>query len=181
MSRKKALFLDRDGVINVERHYVHKIEDFKFIDGIFDLARAAQEKGYLIIVITNQSGIGRGYYSEAVFHRLTEWMVEQFRARGVTITKVYFSPHHPEHGIGEYRRESQDRKPNPGMILKAAKEFELDLKRSVLVGDQSSDVCAGRAAKMGRIVLFEPGVATGACEPQPDHVVWRLTDATAYL
>jgi len=181
MRKKKALFLDRDGVVNVEKHYVHKIEDFEFIDGVFELARAAQDKGYLIIVITNQSGIGRGYYTEAVFHHLTEWMVDQFHANGVTIAKVYFAPNHPEHGIGEYKRESEDRKPNPGMILKAAKEFELDLKRSVLVGDQFSDVRAGRSAGVGQIVLFATGVATGACELPPDHVVQRLTDAVSYL
>jgi len=181
MSKKKALFLDRDGVINVEKHYVHKIEDFEFIDGIFELTEAAQAKGYLIIVITNQSGIGRGYYSEAVFHRLTEWMVEQFRCKGIAIAKVYFAPHHPERGIGEYKRESEDRKPNPGMILKAAEEFDLDLGRSVLVGDQPSDVRAGRSAELGHIVLYAAARPSGTREPQPDFVVNRLTDAVAYL
>ena len=181
MSKKKALFLDRDGVINVEKHYVHKIEDFEFIDGIFELARAAEKKGYLIIVITNQSGIGRGFYSEAVFYHLTEWMVEQFRSKGVSISKVYFAPHHPLHGIGEYKRESEDRKPNPGMILKAAKEFDLDLTRSVLVGDQISDVKAGRLAGVGCIVLFSKGDVSGLCEPRSDHVVERLTEAVAHL
>jgi len=181
MRHKKALFLDRDGVINVERHYVHRIDDFEFIDGIFELAKAAQEKGYLNIVITNQSGIGRGYYSEAVFNRLTEWMIEQFRDKCVTIAKVYFAPHHPKYGIGEYRRESEDRKPNPGMILKAAEEFSLDLSRSVLVGDKGSDVRAGRSAGVGQVVLYSPGKITGAFEPPPDHVVDQLTDATTYL
>ena len=181
MRLKKALFLDRDGVVNVEKHYVHKIEDFEFIEGVFELAMAAQAKGYLIIVITNQSGIGRGFYSEAIFHQLTKWMVEQFRANGVTIAKVYFAPHHPEHGIGRYKSESEDRKPNPGMILKAAKEFQLDLTCSVLVGDQSSDVQAGRTAGVGHIVLYAPGMDTCECQPPPDCVVKRLTDTVPYL
>lgn len=144
----KALFLDRDGVINVEKNYVYKIEDFQFIEGIFELTKAFQDKGYLIIVITNQAGIGRGYYTEADLHKLNEWMIEQFKQRNITITEVYYCPYHPTHGIGEYLKDSFDRKPNPGMILKASEKYDIDLTKSVLIGDKDSDIKAGRSAKI---------------------------------
>lgn len=142
----KALFLDRDGVINVEKNYVFKIEDFEFIEGIFELIKTFQDKGYLIIVITNQAGIGRGYYTEEDFHKLNNWMIEQFKQRGITITDVYYCPYHPTHGIGEYLKDSYDRKPNPGMILKAGERYSIDLKQSVLIGDKDTDIKAGQAA-----------------------------------
>ena len=142
----KALFLDRDGVINVDRGYVHRIDGFAFVDGIFELGARAQSLGFMPIVITNQAGIGRGYYTEADFQHVTAWMLDQFRARGIRIERVYHCPFHPTEGIGEYRRDSFDRKPNPGMILKAKNDFALDLANSVLVGDKDSDIAAGRAA-----------------------------------
>lgn len=142
----KALFLDRDGVINVDRGYVHRIEDFEFIDGIFELCATARARGFRLVVVTNQAGIGRGYFSEAEFGRLTAWMLDQFSARGIVIDRVYFCPFHPSAGIGAYRRESNDRKPAPGMILKAQAALNLDLSRSILIGDKVSDIEAGRAA-----------------------------------
>ena len=142
----RALFLDRDGIINVEKGYLYRIEDFEFTSGIFKLCRTAQDFGMVPIVITNQAGIGRGFYTEDDFQRLTAWMLEQFRARGIRMGRVYHCPCHPTAGIGDYRRESFDRKPNPGMILRAKSDFDLDLSRSVLVGDKESDLEAGRAA-----------------------------------
>jgi D-glycero-D-manno-heptose 1,7-bisphosphate phosphatase len=143
---RKALFLDRDGVINVEKNYVYRIDDFEFVDGIFELCACAQSLGFRLIVITNQAGIGRGYYTEAEFAQLTQWMLEQFSSRGICIDRVYHCPFHPTAGIGAYRQESFDRKPNPGMIMKAQADFDLDLAHSVLVGDKDSDIEAGRAA-----------------------------------
>ena len=149
---RKALFLDRDGVINVEKHYVYRIEDFVFIPGIFELCATAMRLEYRLVVITNQAGIGRGYYTEADYQRLTDWMLDVFRARGIEINRVYHCPYHPTEGIGEYRQESFDRKPNPGMILKAKRDFDLDLSQSVLIGDKDSDIEAGRAAGLGYLV-----------------------------
>ena len=143
---RAALFLDRDGVINVDRHYVWRIEDFEFMPGIFELVEAAVQGGLLPIVVTNQAGIGRGYYTEGDFRRLDEWMHAQFRERGAAIARTYYCPFHPTEGIGVYRRESFDRKPNPGLILRAKADFDLDLSNSVLVGDKDSDIEAGRAA-----------------------------------
>jgi len=153
---RPALFLDRDGVINIDYAYVHKKEDFMFIDGIFDLCRKAQQSGYLIIIITNQAGIGRGYYSEEDFHTLNNWMINEFANSNVTINATYFCPYHPEKGIGQYKQESACRKPNPGMILKATDEFDIDLRRSVLIGDKDSDIQAGLNAGIGKNFLFNP-------------------------
>jgi D-glycero-D-manno-heptose 1,7-bisphosphate phosphatase len=152
--RSPALFLDRDGVINVNHGYVHKIEDVDFVDGIFDLCRQAARLGYRLIVVTNQAGIGRGYYDEAAFISLTEWMAKQFRHQDAPLTAVYFCPHHHEHGIGKYRRHCFFRKPDPGMIRRAAEDHSLDLHRSVLIGDKLSDMTAAeRAGVRHRILL----------------------------
>jgi len=156
---KAALFLDRDGVINVEKNYVYRIEDFEFMPGIFDLCLAARDAGLLPIVVTNQAGIGRGYYTEDDFQRITAWMLEEFRSRGIDIGRVYHCPFHPTAGVGEYRRESFDRKPNPGMILKARDDFDLDLAHCVLLGDKDSDLEAGRAAGVGHNVKLRHDAA----------------------
>jgi D-glycero-D-manno-heptose 1,7-bisphosphate phosphatase len=151
---RKALFLDRDGVINVEKNYVYRIEDFEFMTGIFELCAQAQALDYRLVIITNQAGIARGYYSEADYQRLTDWMLEQFRARGIGIDRVYHCPYHPTAGAGDYRRDSFHRKPNPGMILDARDALGLDLSRSVLVGDKASDIEAGTAAGVGHNLLL---------------------------
>jgi D-glycero-D-manno-heptose 1,7-bisphosphate phosphatase len=145
-SENKAIFLDRDGVVNVEKNYVNRIEDFEFIDGIFEFCALVQQLDFKIFIITNQAGIGRGYYTIDDFDRLTDWMLAQFKAHGIHIEKVYYCPYHPTAGVGAYRKSSYDRKPNPGMILKAQREFDLDLSKSILVGDKDSDLEAGRAA-----------------------------------
>jgi D-glycero-D-manno-heptose 1,7-bisphosphate phosphatase len=160
----RALLLDRDGVINVDRRYVSRVEDFEFIPGIFELCRDAQALGLVPVVVTNQAGIGRGYYTEDDFRTLTAWMVAEFEARGVRIARVYHCPYHPTAGVGDYRRESFDRKPHPGMILRAQADLDLDLPRSVLVGDKDSDLAAGRAAGVGYNVKLstetaQPGTA----------------------
>jgi D-glycero-D-manno-heptose 1,7-bisphosphate phosphatase len=137
----KALFLDRDGVVNVEKDYVYRIEDFEFTKGIFELCKSYFEKGFYIFIITNQAGIAKGYYTEKDFLNLTYWMTAQFLENGIRIAKVYFCPHHPDiTGICKCR------KPEPGMILQAVKEFDLDISESVLIGDKESDLEAGRNA-----------------------------------
>ncbi len=153
----KALFVDRDGVINKEKDYVWLVEDFEFLEGVFDALREAVAMGYKIIVITNQAGIARGYYSEEDFQRLTEWMVHKFKDKGVPVTGVYYDPYHPEHGVGKYRKESLRRKPNPGMIFEAAREHHLELRASALVGDKLTDIEAGRRAGVGHLFLVRTG------------------------
>lgn len=153
----KAVFLDRDGVINQDHAYVHKIEDFEFIDGVFEACYQFQALGYKLIVVTNQSGIGRGYYNEAQFAQLTEWMCQQFQAHGITIDGVYFCPHHPHKAQPPYQRECTCRKPNPGMLLEAIEAHIIDPKQSVMVGDKGSDIQAALAAGVSTKILVESG------------------------
>jgi D-glycero-D-manno-heptose 1,7-bisphosphate phosphatase len=181
MNERRALFLDRDGVINVDHTYVYKREHFQFIEGIFDICRFAKQKGYLLFVITNQAGIGRGFYTEEDFHQLTDWMNNEFRAKGVIIDKVFFCPFHPEHGIGRYKVESPDRKPGPGMILRALEEYSIDPARSVLVGDKESDIQAGKAAGVSRTLLYLPSSEDPIPRTAAYAVVRRLGDVSAYL
>jgi len=134
----RALFLDRDGVINVDYDYVHKIEEFDFFEGVFETCKRFVDAGYLIVVITNQSGISRKRYSEVDFAILTDWMKEQFAQNGAPITAVYHCPHHPE-----ITGECSCRKPKPGMIEEACKRFDIDPNKSLLVGDHERDIEAG--------------------------------------
>jgi D-glycero-alpha-D-manno-heptose 1-phosphate guanylyltransferase len=152
---RKALFLDRDGVINVNHGYVHTPDRTEWVPGIFERVRAAHAVGYLPIVVTNQAGIGRGFYDEAAFLGYTAWMHEHFAAQGAPLLATCWCPHHPEAGIGEYRVECDCRKPKPGMLLGAADTFALDLPGSLLVGDQASDLEAGRAAGVGRVLCVD--------------------------
>lgn len=152
--RNRALFLDRDGVINVDYGYVHRPEYVDFVDGIFDLVAAAKSAGFLVVVVTNQAGIGRGYYSEADFYSLMDWMGQRFLERGGMIDGVYFCPDHPEHGVGQYRRDSKYRKPAPGMLIQAQHDLSIDMRRSIFVGDNLSDMLAGQAAGVGTLLYF---------------------------
>jgi D-glycero-D-manno-heptose 1,7-bisphosphate phosphatase len=157
MLLRPAVFLDRDGVINKEDGYVNTEDEFHFIDGVFDACLEMSKAGYRLIVITNQAGIARGYYTEADFHQLTKWMLNEFRQRGIEIDDVYYCPHHPVHGVGDYHRGCNCRKPAPEMMLRAAREHALDLRRSILVGDKVTDIEAGRAAGVGCCVLVLTG------------------------
>ena len=151
-----ALFLDRDGVINVDHGYVHRIEDFEFIPGIFELCRAARALGHKLVVVTNQAGIARGLYTEGQFHALTAWMKQRFVEEGAPLDGVYFCPTHPSAGLGAYRVDTEFRKPGPGMLLQAARELDIDLPRSTIIGDKVSDMQAGAAAGVRRLFLVDP-------------------------
>lgn len=147
---KKALFLDRDGVINVEKDYLYKIEDFEFIDGIFDLCRHYQNLGFIIVVVTNQSGIARNYYTQDDFNILTSWMIDEFLKRDIVISKVYHCPHYPK-----ISGECSCRKPNAGMLLDASIDLGIDLSESIIIGDKERDIEAGIAAGLKRTYLFD--------------------------
>lgn len=140
---KKALFLDRDGVINEDFGYVFEIENFIFKKGIFKALRGFMKLGYIIVVVTNQSGIGRGYYTQEQFLDLSEFMLRKFQSRGIKIAKIYFCPHAPE-------QKCSCRKPSGEMLQKAALELKIDLKSSIMIGDKKSDVEAGLNAGVGR-------------------------------
>lgn len=149
---KPALFLDRDGIINIDHGYVYQSSQFEFVTGIFDVVRAAHQAGFLIVIITNQSGIGRGYYNEDQFHTLMGWVSQQFQEHEGAIDAVYFCPHHPTEGISTYRQNCLCRKPKPGMIKQAATEHNIDLSRSVLIGDSWSDIQAGATAGIAQLI-----------------------------
>lgn len=135
----KAIFLDRDGTINVEKNYLHKIEDFEFLPGVIEALQKLQQAGFLLIIITNQSGIGRGYYSEEDFIKLNDWMLQTLKWHGVNISKVYYCPHLPDAKIEKYRINCECRKPKLGMYNQAIKDFDIDLSQSFSVGDKIRD------------------------------------------
>ena len=178
---RAALFLDRDGVINVEKDYVHRIEDVEFVDGIFTLCKTAKNAGLAIVVVTNQAGIGRGYYTEDQFRTLMNWMKDRFAERGAALDAVYYCPFHPEHGVGGYKSDSFDRKPNPGMILRARADLHIDLAASCLIGDKASDIAAARAAGVGTAVLLGSRDYAVETDCRPDCVVQSIGEATRKL
>ena len=153
---RPALFLDRDGVLNEDQGYVHRWEDFRWIPGAREAVAAFNRAGWLVLVVTNQSGVGRGYYTEADMHALHARMAEDLAAAGARIDAFYFCPHHPDAPEEAYRHpDPPDRKPNPGMILRALADWPIDKGRSVLVGDKDSDLEAAQRA--GVRALHFPG------------------------
>ncbi|WP_325099557.1 MULTISPECIES: D-glycero-alpha-D-manno-heptose-1,7-bisphosphate 7-phosphatase [unclassified Campylobacter] len=142
--KRKALFLDRDGVINVDKKYVYKIEDFEFYNEIFDLCKYFFLKDYLIFIITNQSGIARGYYKEEDFSKLCNFVLEEFIKQDIKISKIYYCPH---------LENCECRKPKPGMLLKAKDEFDIDMENSIFIGDNLSDMQAGVNAGVKNLFL----------------------------
>ncbi|MEH6451986.1 MAG: D-glycero-beta-D-manno-heptose 1,7-bisphosphate 7-phosphatase [Psychromonas sp.] len=154
---KRAVFLDRDGVLNVDNGYVSIVDDFEFIEGAIEACIKLKEKGYLLVVITNQSGIARGYFSEEQFNTLTEWMDWSLVDRGVELDGIYYCPHHAEKGIGEYKVDCECRKPKAGMLLTAIDDLNIDVTESILVGDKISDIQAGQAAGVKLNYLVKTG------------------------
>ena len=169
---QKAAFLDRDGVINIDHGYVSSPEQFEFIDGVFDACRHLQQQGYLLIVVTNQSGIGRGYYNEQQFAALTQWMTAQFAQHGVSITEVFFCPHHPTDAIAPYQIDCQCRKPAPGMLLQALEKYQIDPSQSLMLGDKRADMQAARAAGIKRKVLVLSGQRVSEEDKASADEVW---------
>jgi len=167
---RPALFLDRDGVINRDDGYTHRVDDFVFIDGVFAVARWAAERGWPLFVVTNQGGIGKGLYSEADFAVLTEWVEARFAAEGGPVRQTYYSPYHPD-GTGRFGRDSRCRKPQPGMLLDASRDHGIDLAGSIMVGDKESDMEAARRAGISRRVLFgtDCGRNSAATAAVADH------------
>ncbi len=147
MARNRAIFLDRDGVINIDKSYVSKIEDFEFCDGIFEVLRRFQKLGFLLIVVTNQSGIGRGYYSSEDFSVLTQWKLDELQKRDIFIDEVYHCHHDPDLGCG-------CRKPAPGMLLSAKEKFDIDMQASWMIGDKKSDIEAALNAGVTNTILI---------------------------
>ncbi|PHS41742.1 MAG: D-glycero-beta-D-manno-heptose-1,7-bisphosphate 7-phosphatase [Sulfurovum sp.] len=143
----KALFLDRDGIINVDHGYVCDIEEFEFTKGIFELLQLFTQEGYLLFIVTNQSGIGRGYYSQEAFEVLTEWMINTLHDNGIEIQEVQYCPHAP-------KEKCYCRKPQTGMIDEILKKYTIDLKHSWMIGDKQSDIDLTRNAHIGSSIAI---------------------------
>jgi D-glycero-D-manno-heptose 1,7-bisphosphate phosphatase len=181
MSRRAALFLDRDGIVNLDTGYVHRPADFVFRPGIFALCAAARARGLALVVVTNQAGIGRGYYTEADFHALTDWMLARFSARGIGFDAVEYCPDHPTHGVGPYRRDTPRRKPGPGMILDASAALGLDPARSAMLGDRATDMQAAAAAGIARRLLLPADEAERQAAPAGTILLADLAAAIGHL
>lgn len=182
---RKAVFLDRDGVINMDHGYLYRWEDFEFVPGSVDAMRRLQEAGYALVVVTNQSGIARGYYTEADFHHLSAQLCSHLAGEGVVLDAIEFCPHLPGASVLAYARECSCRKPAPGMLLTAAERLGLDLSASVMFGDKPSDLYAARAAGVSRCALLasngvgEPALLAGELAGVPRYR--SLSDAVAAL
>lgn len=175
--RVPAIFLDRDGTINVDHGYVHEIDHFQFIDGVIDACHKLKEMGFALVLVTNQSGIARGKFSEEQFMYLTEWMDWSLADRDVDFDGIYFCPHHPEALIEKYRQACDCRKPQPGMLLQALYELNIDMAASYMVGDKPEDMQAAMAAGVGSKVLVHTGKpVTEQGEKLADWVLNSLAD-----
>ena len=153
---RPALFLDRDGVINVDQSYVFEVSEFVLINGIETAIRRFNERGWRVFVVTNQSGIARGYYTETDMQTLHDYMIGLLKSMGARIDHIYFCPYHEAGEVERYRRDSELRKPRPGMLLQAMKDYPTDMSQSFLIGDKPSDVQAAQAAGIPGF-LYESG------------------------
>ncbi|MBI6548969.1 D-glycero-beta-D-manno-heptose 1,7-bisphosphate 7-phosphatase [Xenorhabdus lircayensis] len=172
-----AVFLDRDGTINVDHGYVHEIDNFQFIDGAIEAMFELKEMGYALVLVTNQSGIARKIFTEAQFVQLTEWMDWSLADRGIELDGIYYCPHHPEADDEVYKKSCNCRKPQAGMLLDAQEELHIDMSASYMVGDKIEDMLAANAANVGTKVLVRTGKpVTEAAEQAADLVVNSLAD-----
>ncbi|MFD0966551.1 D-glycero-beta-D-manno-heptose 1,7-bisphosphate 7-phosphatase [Seminibacterium arietis] len=174
---KKAIFLDRDGTLNIDYGYVHEIDQFHFIEGSIEALKKLKELGYLLVLVTNQSGIARGYFSEDEFLKLTEWMDWSLADRGVDLDGIYYCPHHPN-GHGKYSKNCDCRKPESGMLLQAIKELEIDPEQSFMVGDKIEDLQAGLNAKVRYNILVKTGKPI---DDKSKALAYRIIDSIADL
>jgi D-glycero-D-manno-heptose 1,7-bisphosphate phosphatase len=165
---RPALFLDRDGVINVDRNYVFRSEDFEWVEGAVETIAAFNARGWWVFVVTNQSGIARGYYSEEQMNELHDWLNHQLSQRNARIDRIYHCPYHEDGTIERYRRDSYDRKPKPGMLIQAMTDYPVVKERSFLIGDKPADLEAAKAAGI-RGFLFTGGNLAAFAE-------WALAD-----
>ncbi|UVK77912.1 MAG: D-glycero-beta-D-manno-heptose-1,7-bisphosphate 7-phosphatase [Sodalis sp. Fse] len=172
-----AIFLDRDGTINVEKGYVHEISDFYFIDGVIEAMRELKKMGFVLVVVTNQSGLARGLFSEEQFSHLMEWMDWSLSDRGIDLDGIYFCPHHKQAVVTALRQECDCRKPKPSMLLDAQRHLHIDMASSYMMGDKVDDMLAGQAAGVGIRVLVRSGKAiTKEASDAADWVIDSLVD-----
>jgi len=168
---QKVIFLDRDGVVNKEIGYLHKIKDFKFIDGVIDALIRIQNKGFKIIIITNQSGIGRGLYTIEDFHELNNWMINYLKSKKINILEVFFCPHLPEDNC-------KCRKPKPGLYKDAITKFNINVNSSYSIGDKETDIIAAKSAGIKTTILVRSGHKIDENNSKADHIFNSLSDVS---
>ncbi|MCQ8211985.1 D-glycero-beta-D-manno-heptose 1,7-bisphosphate 7-phosphatase [Cetobacterium somerae] len=151
---RKVIFLDRDGTINIEKSYLHKWEDFEFEKNAIEGLKKLKKLGYEFIVVTNQSGIGRGYYTEDDLIALNNEMMKKLKEYGIEILECFYCPHHKEKGIGKYKVDCDCRKPSPGMLLEGIKKYNVDINNSYMIGDKKGDLEAGEKAGLKSILVL---------------------------
>ena len=181
---RRAVFLDRDGVLNEDRGYVSRPEDFEWRPGVMHALRALQRAGWALVVTTNQSGIARGLYGPAEYQNLTAWMHSELAHHGITLDGVYHCPHLPDAPLAAWRRQCDCRKPAPGMLRRAARDLRLDLSASVMVGDKPSDIVAGRAAGVAACIRIADAMDHASCDiadPPADFTCASLAEAARWL
>jgi D-glycero-D-manno-heptose 1,7-bisphosphate phosphatase len=181
--KRKAVFLDRDGTINIDRGFIHRAEEFDFVEGAERLIRTLNDAGFLVVVVTNQSGVARGFYSEDDVMKLHAFIEDELQKAGAHIDRFYFCPHHPEAPLLQYKTDCACRKPKPGMVLRALDDLGIDPKKSYMVGDSARDICAGKRAGLTSIRISGDAdpLDTTSCEEKPDLVVKSLEEAVSYI
>ena len=170
----KTIFLDRDGIINKEINYLYRIEDCIFIREIFETCQYFQKLGYKIIIITNQSGISRGYYNEKDFHKLTSWMLEQFTLKGVNILDVFYCPHGP-------KSICKCRKPNPGMFLEAKIKHNISMDFSWMIGDNEIDITSANSAGISNTILVRSANETDKSSSNAKYILESINQASQVI
>ena len=182
-SDQRALFLDRDGIINEDLGHVCRIENFHFLPNLFAVCRRFRDAGFKLVVVTNQAGIAKGYYTVEDFIILSDWMSAEFIKAGAPLSGIYYCPHHPDGKVAEYRKICDCRKPAPGLLLRAQQDLRLNMSKSILVGDKDSDILAGRAAGVEVCYLMRLGTCRQVAShltPPPIHV-FSMTDIVQRL
>jgi D-glycero-D-manno-heptose 1,7-bisphosphate phosphatase len=181
---RRAVFLDRDGVLNEDRGDVSRPEDFEWMPGVMHALRALQRAGWALVVTTNQSGIARGQFGPAAYDNLTAWMHNELSRHGITLAGVYHCPHLPDAPLSEWRRRCACRKPLPGMLTRAARDLDLDLSACVMVGDKPSDILAGRAAGVAACIRIADAIDHASSDfatPPADFTCAGLAEAARWL
>jgi len=178
---KKIIFLDRDGVINVDKDYVYKIEDFEFEKNVIPAMHLLGDSGFEFIIVTNQSGIGRGYYTEEDYQKFNRHVVSELKRNGIDILKSYHSPFHPE-GIGDYKKASRCRKPEPGMLEQAEKDFDINNSKSWIIGDKWADVKCGKNFGIQAVLVLRGKAGSDEKhKTDVDYVANDLLDAAKFI
>jgi len=181
MSSLRAVFVDRDGTLNTEIEYLHRVEEFEWIPGTVDAIRRLNEAGVLVLVITNQAGVAHGYYSEDDVHRIHRHMQNELEAEGARIDAFYYCPYHPDGTVAKYRRPSRCRKPETGMLERGLAEWKIEPEQCVVIGDRNTDVETGRRMGM-KTILVRTGYGAGeTASTSADHVVPDIASAVDLL